>query len=58
MAGKRKFIISLASLACYTAIMILVPNLPATELGLGLGFLIAPNAAAAVFEYKYKSEKV
>lgn len=57
MAGKRKFLISLAALASYTAIMIIVPNIPATELGLGLGFLIAPNAAAAVFEYKYQNGK-
>jgi hypothetical protein len=58
--GSRKLIITLSSLACYTAIMI-VNAYTGTELdpfglGMGLGFLLVPTSAAYAAEYRYSKK--
>lgn len=54
MEGNRKFIITALSLVVYGGILFFAPNIDPANLGLGLGFLIAPNAVGNIFEHKYK----
>lgn len=50
----RKFWITLAGLASFTAIMI-VSTVDPFNLGLGLGMLITPTSIANALEHKYKN---
>jgi len=55
LEGNRKFVLTLIALLSACAIIIFHPSIDPVDLGLGLGFLIAPMAASNAFEHKYKN---
>lgn len=59
MYGYRKFFLTLAGVISFTLIGMKNAQADFMSLGLGLGFLLAPIAAANAAKYKYaaKSEK-
>jgi len=57
MKDMRKFYLTLASLIGYVTIALWNANVDPMALGLGIGFLLTPTAAANAFEHRYKNGK-
>ncbi len=53
----RKFWLTLVAIIIFGAIMLFNPTIDPMNLGLGLGFLLAPMAAANAMEHKFKNGK-
>lgn len=53
----RKSLWQMTAIIGYVAIMLFNPTIEPMALGLGLGFLLAPNAAANAMEHKFKNGK-
>ena len=58
MKGLRKFIMSMFGLVCFAGILILGKgNIDPLSLGVGLGMVMAPTAAANAVEHMAKRGK-
>ncbi len=55
MYGYRKFFLTLAGVISFTLIGMKNAQADFMSLGIGLGFLLAPIAAANAAKYKYQS---
>ena len=53
--AMRKFILTMLALGAFTAIMIISKPDP-LSLGLGVGFLLSPMAAANAMEHKFNGK--
>ncbi len=54
MYGYRKFFLTLAGLISFTMIGFKSPQADFLSLGIGIGMVIAPVAAANAMKYKYQ----